>query len=137
MCIRDSTSTVRLRFIASDSLRPNVQVNGGSLVEGAVDDLQLWNGAANTLDIEVTADVLLMTYPSPAQDVLNVVFAEQSLPGLHMRILDLTGRVVSNATSTQNGGLHQLDVRPLADGQYILMVSWHGGHSEQRFNILR
>jgi Secretion system C-terminal sorting domain/Fungalysin/Thermolysin Propeptide Motif/Thermolysin metallopeptidase, catalytic domain len=131
------TSTVRLRFIASDSLRPNVQLNGGSLVEGAVDDLQLWNGAANTLDIEETADAVLMTYPSPAQDVLNVVFAEQSLPGLQMRILDLTGRLVSNAAPTQNGGLHQLDVRPLADGQYILMVSWHGGHSEQRFNILR
>jgi hypothetical protein len=56
---------------------------------------------------------------------------------LQMRILDLTGRLVSNAAPTQNGGLHQLDVRPLADGQYILMVSWHGGHSEQRFNILR
>ena len=36
------TSLVQLKFIASDSLRPGQNLDGGSLVEAAVDDLKVF-----------------------------------------------------------------------------------------------
>ena len=36
------TSNVQLRFIASDSLRPGQNLDGGSLIEAAIDDLMLY-----------------------------------------------------------------------------------------------
>ncbi|MCC6938827.1 MAG: T9SS type A sorting domain-containing protein [Flavobacteriales bacterium] len=132
------SAVVRLKFIASDSLRPGMELNGGSLVEGALDDIQLWNGALNTLNVEETNDVVTMLYPSPTSDVLNLVLADRPLPGLSLAVVDLTGRtVLTIPTGTQNGNRHQLDVHGLADGHYLLQVRWEGGHTAQRFSILR
>jgi len=36
------SATTQIRFIASDSIRPGQNLDGGSLVEAALDDLQLW-----------------------------------------------------------------------------------------------
>ncbi|MBL0128582.1 MAG: T9SS type A sorting domain-containing protein [Flavobacteriales bacterium] len=108
------------------------------MVEGALDDIQLWNGALNTLNVEEMNDVVTMLYPSPTSDVLNLVLADRPLPGLNLSIVDLTGRtVLMIPTGSQSGNRHQLDVHGLADGHYLLQVRWEGGHTTQRFSILR
>ena len=45
------TNNVQLKFIASDSLRLGQNLDGGSLVEAAVDDLMLYEVAANETSI--------------------------------------------------------------------------------------
>ena len=53
------TSSVRLKFIASDSIRPGQNLDGGSLIEAAVDDLYLYESC------------LLYTSPSPRDATLS------------------------------------------------------------------
>ena len=45
------TNSVQLKFIASDSLRPGQNLDGGSLVEAAVDDLVLYDAQNSPTDI--------------------------------------------------------------------------------------
>ena len=42
------TSNIQLKFIASDSIRLGQNLDGGSLIEAAVDDFMLYEGAAST-----------------------------------------------------------------------------------------
>ena len=51
------TADVQLKFIASDSIRLGQNLDGGSLVEAAVDDLVLYEGGENTTFVkEILAD---------------------------------------------------------------------------------
>ena len=51
------TSSVRLKFIASDSIRPGQNLDGGSLIEAAVDDLYLYESlnSSSSTDLSITA----------------------------------------------------------------------------------
>ncbi|HRH36865.1 MAG TPA: T9SS type A sorting domain-containing protein, partial [Flavobacteriales bacterium] len=132
------TANMRMRFIASDSLRPGVQLNGGSLVEGALDDIQLWNGAANTNGVDELTSGSLSIYPSPTSDVLNVVFATNGLKELRYEVVDMTGRRMSAQpmSNTQSGQVQRIDTRSLANGQYVLRMMWQGGSDERRFSVI-
>ena len=46
------SSSVQLKFIASDSIRPGQNLDGGSLIEAAVDDLYLYESLGNGTNIE-------------------------------------------------------------------------------------
>lgn len=51
------TSSVRLKFIASDSIRPGQNLDGGSLIEAAVDDLYLYESlnSSTSTDLSINA----------------------------------------------------------------------------------
>ena len=108
-------------------------------VEGALDDIQLWNGALNTTDIEDQQEMVLTLYPSPANDALNVVLATNELKGLRLEVYDMTGRKVlsPSVANASPGQPQQLDIRTLAEGNYLLRVIWQGGSNERRFNVMR
>ena len=46
------SSSVQLKFIASDSIRPGQNLDGGSLIEAAVDDLYLYESLGSGTNIE-------------------------------------------------------------------------------------
>jgi len=51
------TSTqVQLRFVASDSIRLGQNLDGGSLIEAAVDDLYLWDANSSTSISDIKTD---------------------------------------------------------------------------------
>lgn len=132
------TASMRLRFIASDSIRPGVSQNGGSLVEGALDDIQLWDGPENTLDVEEEVELIAGLYPSPASDALNLVLSGQAFTGARLSVVDLTGRTVLREVNVPDGtNMHRLDIRALAEGHYIAVLRWNGGISERRFSVMR
>ncbi|MEO8589660.1 MAG: T9SS type A sorting domain-containing protein [Flavobacteriales bacterium] len=133
------SANVRIRFVASDSLRPTIQLNGGSLIEAALDDIQLWDGDENTTSVEEAGDIVSAVYPSPANDALNVVITATDLRALRMDVVDLTGRVVltPSVANLVAGQPHRIDTRGLAEGQYVLRLVWEGGRSERVFNIMR
>jgi len=45
------TSNIQIRFIASDSLRPGQNLDGGSLIEAAIDDLMLYEAQSGNTSI--------------------------------------------------------------------------------------
>ena len=57
------TSSVQLKFIASDSIRPGQYLDGGSLIEAAVDDLYLYeslsSGTSTNFDINAVEPKLI------------------------------------------------------------------------------
>ena len=57
------TSSVQLKFIASDSIRPGQYLDGGSLIEAAVDDLYLYeslsSGTSTNFDVNAVEPKLI------------------------------------------------------------------------------
>jgi hypothetical protein len=131
------SSSMRLRFIASDSLRPGTPFDGGSLVEAALDDIQLWNAPENTLAVEeAPVDLIGGLFPNPTNGQLHLRLAQAA--EARIAITDLTGRVVRifPQRAMQQGWV-QIDASGLAEGQYILSVAWAGGRSDRRFVVMR
>ncbi|MBK7944806.1 MAG: hypothetical protein IPJ85_05620 [Flavobacteriales bacterium] len=133
------TANMRMRFIASDSLRLGVSLNGGSLVEAALDDIQLWNAPENTLNVDdAPVDLIGGLYPNPTSDLVHVRLTRDGMRNIRFDVADFTGRVVrSQPMSSASQGWVAMDVSALAEGQYILVVSWDGGRSERRFTVMR
>ncbi len=129
------TSTVKLKFNASDSIRAGQELDGGSLVEAAIDDIQLWD-LAGGVSIEENTVAITMVHPIPADRTIDVVLRNTGSQELHAEIFDLAGRSVLRPrfTSAQR---QTIEVGMLAEGQYVLRVQWAEGRSEHRFSIVR
>jgi hypothetical protein len=131
------TSTVQLRFIASDSTRVGQNLDGGSLVEAAMDDLQLWDNTTVGID-EQTATINAL-YPDPADATLNVVLDVPEQGRVVAEVLDPAGRIVLTQALGNGGGMLRsaIDVRSLTAGGYVLRARWDGGSVQQRFTVVR
>ena len=134
-----NVNSIKLKFNASDSIRPGVELNGGSLVEAAIDDIQLWgaqlpNGVRTNDQATITA-----VWPSPASDVINISTRTPHAAGnVRIEVLDMTGRSVMQPVPTAPGTeVQRVDVKQLAAGQYLLRLIWEGGSTEQRFSVMR
>src|SRR5690606_16800742 len=87
------TSTMRLRFIASDSIRVGQNLDGGSLVEAAIDDIQLWDNTITSVN-ENAGILNVMIYPNPASGQLNLSIDLLEETVLKYEIYDVTGKLV-------------------------------------------
>jgi hypothetical protein len=132
----EPTANMRIKFHASDSIRPGQNLDGGSLVEAAIDDIQLWDLEGSGIGIRENVALINALYPDPATDVLNVLMGVNEVKGLRFEIVDITGRVAMRPALTP-AKQHTLDVSPLAGGQYVLRAIWENGHSERRFSVIR
>ena len=79
------TSAVQLKFIASDSIRPGQYLDGGSLIEAAVDDLYLYeslsNGTSTNPDINANKPKLIKVTDYLGREV-NIDNATNSIVNL-------------------------------------------------------
>lgn len=132
-------ATVRIRMIASDSTRAGEYLDGGSLVEAAVDDIQLWQNNGNIGIGESAAVTFTSVHPNPANDMLNVSIALEGAKGLRWQVIDATGRLaIDRFVGERTGDVRdRLDVSVLAEGAYVLRTTWTGGTAEQRFTVVR
>ena len=132
-------ATVRIRMIASDSTRAGEYLDGGSLVEAAVDDIQLWQNNGNIGIGESAVVTFTSVHPNPANDMLNVSIALEGAKGLRWQVIDATGRLaIDRFVGERTGDVRdRLDVSVLAEGAYVLRATWTGGTAEQRFTVVR
>lgn len=135
----EPNSTVMLRFLASDSLRPGTYLDGGSLVEAAVDDIQLW-------DVEPVAgieardpSIVIGLYPQPADDVLNILLDGPQAGAVQLDVVDLAGRTIMQRRASFAGQRAplRLDIAQLKPGSYILRMRWQGGGADRPFSVMR
>ncbi|MBL7937950.1 MAG: hypothetical protein JNL43_01205 [Flavobacteriales bacterium] len=132
-------SSIRLKFNASDSIRPGVELEGGSLVEAALDDIELWDEVetGNGLDELGRLEITSM-WPVPANESIMLTVSDRTVRGMGLEVLDLTGRrVLQPVPAVLGSGTQRVDVRSLAVGQYVLRLRWDGGSIERRFSIVR
>ncbi|HMQ75025.1 MAG TPA: hypothetical protein PKE21_00270 [Flavobacteriales bacterium] len=131
-------ATVYIKYNASDSIRPGQNLDGGSLVEAAVDDIQLWDLAAG-IGIEETPGVELLVFPKPAQDQLQVRGAWGDARSADLLVLDASGRVVVRQ-QVSGAALRErvlLNIAGLAPGSYVLQVITERARGEERFQVVR
>jgi PKD repeat protein len=83
----------------------------------------------------IVSDRAIQVFPSPATDVLNIVWDAATTADLS--ITDISGKVLGRY-SVANTFSHALDIRGLAPGTYILSIRDTSGHAAQsvRFSKL-
>ena len=129
-------ATVQLRFIASDSTHIGQNLDGGSLIEGLVDDIQLWENSPADGVSELQGASIAALYPDPANDAINVRLELNGARNVVAETIDPSGRSVSRHSFGNNSTLQSIDVSRLASGTYLLRVRWDGGKTEQRFTVV-
>ncbi|MFT4682743.1 MAG: hypothetical protein ACI80P_001743 [Flavobacteriales bacterium] len=86
----DLTAEFQIRFIASDSLFLGQNLDGGSLIEGAVDDIVLYDVDPGD-SVEELDQIQLSVWPNPASTILNIGLSKV---GGQLEIVDASGRLV-------------------------------------------
>ncbi len=113
------TTTVSLRFVASDSLITGLPFDGGSIVEAGVDDLYLYDEAAD-INIGIDqAEIRLQIYPNPAKDYLMINLNGLESGHTTLSILDDLGRNVYETNDISNG-FTGISLHDFASGHYWL-----------------
>lgn len=116
----------RMKFHVSDSTRPGQYLDGGSLVEAALDDIVLWDNADPNNIQEATADNLsVMVYPNPTNDVANANINLGEAENVNLVLTNYLGQEVwKHGAGTLQSGEHQfiIPMDGLAKGVYMLNV---------------
>lgn len=116
------TAQMRLQFIASDSLFVGTNLDGGSLIEAAVDDFVLYDKLIIGVDDQELVQAGFHVFPNPSNGQLAVRNATASTFIGAVDVLDAMGRIVWSAQqqSIPAGGSLPLDLSTLADGRYMV-----------------
>ena len=131
----DLTSEFRMQFIASDSTTIGEYLDGGSLVEGALDDIILYDAVPHnisTSDLDPSVSLLLM--PNPASNTVRIENTYRSTP---VRIYDANGSLVYDGRSGENGTI-SVNVSDWAHGVYTVIArNTNARRSIQRLEVIK
>ena len=137
----DLTDNVRIKFIVSDSLRPGQNLDGGSLVEGALDDLQVWEIAGGTQSgVNETEIAELSVYPNPTTGNVRISLNLEAGTSLEMEVLNLLGAVVfaKNYGNLPIGKqTFDFDLGSVVDGIYQMRLLTNQGQVTRRLEVIR
>ncbi|MBK7109110.1 MAG: T9SS type A sorting domain-containing protein [Bacteroidetes bacterium] len=128
----EASSTVGLLFIAQDSVMPGSDLDGGSLVEAAIDDLQLWGiGIEDTVIEDTTgnfinafaANTLIgKLYPNPANDFVQLEIKDFS-GAIAIQVYNSLGELVLNETAIVSPqSLYPINISILTEGIYTVQI---------------
>ncbi|HYV92859.1 MAG TPA: T9SS type A sorting domain-containing protein, partial [Chitinophagales bacterium] len=115
-------STVQLKFVAEDSVIAGANLDGGSIVEAAVDDLYLWNEADNVGVNNVSSLNALMISPNPAANNFNVKLMQSLSKDATVQIFNAYGKVVYTSSVSKSINQLVIPVRNLESGIYTLQI---------------
>jgi len=88
------TAQMKLQFIASDSIRPTVNLNGGSLVEGALDDFIVYEDVVIGVEESMVNVFNVVAFPNPTSESTNIQFQLSKSETIELLVLDAVGRTV-------------------------------------------
>lgn len=120
------TANMKIKFIASDSTHLGQNLDGGSLIEAGVDDIQLWDNVnSNAVDEKVITDFQFYLTPNPSDGIVNVVFEIIEDNDVQLIVTDITGKQVMNLDMKKlMAGLthRKLDLSNLESGVYQVSI---------------
>lgn len=110
---------IMMRFTAEDRVIPNVTSNGQNVVEAAIDDFAIYEGAPLGVD-NTNAVVKAEVYPNPADNKLNLVVAQGSKGTA--TLYDITGKVISVTQLSDEQTAYTINTAGLASGTYMVLI---------------
>ena len=119
----EPTSEFQMRFIASDSTTLGEYLDGGSLIEAAVDDIILYDLASGQ-NVEESLESSVFAFPNPTRDFVEL---QGWMPGSTVRLIETaSGRLVGN-WRVDDLRL-RLDLSGLAVGHYQFIGTDRNGY---------
>lgn len=124
------TNNMKIKFVASDSIRPGTNLDGGSLIEAAIDDIQIWdNMDPNAVNEIVPQGMQILIAPNPANDFVNITLELLEGGDADILITDITGKqVIRQSIKGASPGLKNtgFDVAHLESGMYQVLIHYQG-----------
>lgn len=109
---------IQMRFIVEDKTQANLTNNGQDIVDGAIDDFVIYEGAPLGVDnVKVNRAEI---YPNPADDVVNIVVNDGSKGSIS--VMDMTGKVIAKVEVTEGNSRYAINTSGIAAGTYIVLV---------------
>ena len=130
----EPTDAFVMRFIASDSTTIGEYLDGGSLVEAALDDIVLYDLASPENVGDVRAEAAIQVFPNPAQAHFQATGWMRQRP---VRLVNALGAEVAQYLADASGQI-QGDLTPLAAGVYhFIGRDMHGVRRSATLQIAR
>ena len=128
------TDAFQMRFIASDSTTVGEYLDGGSLVEAALDDIILYDVVPLVDDVtNLEALSTLKVSPNPSS---HTIYIEGSLANTPVQIFDMKGGLIYEGKTRATGDL-SLDVSSFSPGFYnIQLRNVNAVRTSLRFEVL-
>ncbi|HEX5002904.1 MAG TPA: T9SS type A sorting domain-containing protein [Bacteroidia bacterium] len=125
------TANVVLRFVAEDA-------NAPSLVEGALDDLKLWDETPTGIE-EYNGSEVVSVYPNPANDLLNLMCSSADGKPVKIELYNMLGALLTAKTFDAQTGMNYMTipVTELPAGIYEVKVTGTAGVVTRKFTISR
>lgn len=120
---------VRLLFVAEDS----VQNGAGTLVEAAVDDIQLLDLGAYPTSTSQLNEASAYVYPNPASNELHVRSNEKG--AMHITVLNAFGQTVIQNNYPKFNQEVTLNTSSLSNGLYFVTIEINGKVSQQKIAL--
>lgn len=115
VAVAENSTPVSVRFaIKSDEITADDLTAVSAFLNGERTGAEV-KGAQLTADF---SGVMVNVFPNPAHEVVNVSVSEDA----SVQLLDITGKQILVEKNILAGDVHQLDVRTLAKGVYVLKV---------------
>jgi len=116
------SATVAMQFIASDSTRLGQYLDGGSLIEAAMDDLEI----LDEVQVGLSEDQLnsVVVFPNPASSEFTVKLYTKSTEDISLEVRDLAGRLILNDAYHPYAGNQTLSIPVVewAEGIYFVQL---------------
>ncbi len=119
-------SSVTIRFVADDA-------NAGSLVEAAVDDVQLFAANSTSSITKLRNESAVSMYPNPTKDAVNISLANDERIK-QIAITDQLGRTV-NSVDINNLNKTLVNTSDLGKGIYFVLISTAKHNYKQKLII--
>ena len=128
------TANMRLKFYASDSLIAGANLEGGSLVEAAIDDI-LVHGTLTTATQNIADNTAISIYPNPANSSVTVQMNKYGDKQNTITVFNTLGQVVATQT-TKGTSTTPINTNHLAAGTYLIEVKGEGFVARQKLQII-
>lgn len=133
------TANTQIRFIAQDSVMLGEYLDGGSLVEAAIDDLELYEIAGGN-SIDEHAIKYFNVYPNPSNDNFNLAFGLVSSQEVTIELYNSVGQIVhTQSLGSLPAGPQKLRLltEGLKAGIYMLNLNTNTGISSKRLSLIK
>ena len=108
----------RIQMIASDSVFVGENLDGGSLIEAAVDDIFLWDLPSVGVEEQADAGQQWSIFPNPSEGTFTLNYAFEHSANVQVEITNAVGQVIFREVWNQAQGNRTLHLDGAATGLY-------------------